>query len=855
MEMDMKEEINICLSTDDNYIQHTATVVASILCNAKRKDNYHFYILSTQLSDDNKKKFDKLKKIKDCKIDYPKLDEKILAPFKAVKMHAHLTLATFNRLLIPMLFPKLDKMIYIDSDLVVLSDIADMNNIDVSGYYFAGVKDANSKGLVKKHGYDPKYEYINAGVIIINCAELRKQDYFKRMLKQIGKIEARTGDQDFINCCFHKKIKIISYKWNMYHKFHFEAYGGTPPMDDPDYANAVKNPVIVHFVGPDKPWNIASMHPYKKEYLKYLQMTPWAEKAQMTTANDFISNKNLYPQKIGIISLGCDEMVQSYLNTSGVYTISQDNYMPFDNCYSSLVGVISLLKNNFSNIYQDIHFNEERGYFINETLGLYYNKDRDCGTDFNKFRQRLDERISHFKVALSSEKPLFFILKASSNPTAINELYSVLKMKRGKKYFRLIVVDQKNKLTKLDANIIHCNILSPYNDNTGWYNSQFNQTKEALEYVQKIVNFIKKEIKYCVKTTSHNFFVKASNSKEKRTYLTCFGIKIISYKSKKNLNRNSKESTLRLLGIPILTISKTVEKETFCLLGIRIAKIKKTPKKDIFYLFGIRVGKKTNIKLSLLFFSFQKKGIYRICKLFGIPFCFWRIAYTTRAQFPQNLKAIKKLKNKYKGKRCFIIGGAPSLNQLDLTKLNNEYTCTVGKGYKLVEKGLKHSTFHVFGDIFGYVESFPELDVKFSDIYFVRSAIDFLNPVKPILFDIYDSEFNPASNGFQTNLCKPLYCGRSVVIYALQIMAYLGFEKIYLIGIDLDFTTKDAHAYTSTEGEEWRTRYSVYNRQRMYGALEFGSKFLKKQKKQVINASAVKKLPFLSEENYENLFK
>ena len=49
------QEINICLSTDDNYIQHTATVVASILSNAKKSDNYHFYILAKVLQEKNKK--------------------------------------------------------------------------------------------------------------------------------------------------------------------------------------------------------------------------------------------------------------------------------------------------------------------------------------------------------------------------------------------------------------------------------------------------------------------------------------------------------------------------------------------------------------------------------------------------------------------------------------------------------------------------------------------------------------------------------------------------------------------------------------------------------------------------------
>lgn len=821
----MKEEINICLSTDDDYIQHTATVVASILSNAQKKDSYHFYILSTRLSDENKKKFNEITKIKNCEIDYPKLDEKILDPFKSVKMHSHLTLETFNRLLIPKLFPKLSKMIYIDSDLVVLSDIADINKIDVSGYYFAGVKDANSKELVRRHGYDQKYEYINAGVIIINCDELRRCNYFSTILEQIGKIEARTGDQDFINYCFHEKIKVISYKWNMYHKFHFETYGGKQPTDDNDYVASIKNPVIVHFVGPDKPWNIDSLHPYKKAYLKYLKMTPWAENSKKYIATDFVSDRGLYPSGTGIISLGCNEEIQGYLNEEKLYNIAKDNYMPFDNCYSSLTGINSVLKNNFNNIWHNMCFDDKRGYFVNEALGLFYNKDRDCGNDFDQFKRRLDERIAHFKIALLSKKHLFFVLKAYSNPQAVNELYQILKLKRGKLPFSLIVIDQRNKLKGLNSNIIHCGITSPYKDDTGWCNPDLNKTKEAAQYKSDVLDFIKKEINYCITINSNKIYVNIANSKERRTYLSFFGIKVISYHCKNDSDNNSKKSVLRLFSIPVFSVKNSFESKIFWFVGIRI-------------------------------FSLKERGIYRIVKFLGIPFCFWKIQYTSTAQLPRNIAAIRKLKNKYKGHRCFIVGGSPSLNQLDLTKLNNEYTCTVGKGYKLVEKGLQHSTFHVFGDIFGYAETCVELDVNFSEIYFFRSAIDCVNPIKnKIFFDTYEGGHQSAAHGCQTNMEKPLFCGKTVVVYALQIMAYLGFSEIIFIGVDLDFRKIDSHAYASTKQEQKRESWSVSNQNIMWNALNFCCKFLIEKKKiKILNASPVGNMDFIPRIDFNNLF-
>lgn len=876
MKKQISQEINICLSTDDNYIQHTATVVASILSNAKKSDNYHFYILSSQLSDENKKKFDKLKMIKDCEIDYPIWDNKLLTPFKRVKMHAHLTLATFNRLLIPLLFPDLNKMIYIDSDLVVLSDISELDKIDITNYYFAGVKDANSKALVRKHGYDDKYDYINAGVIIINCKELRENNYFNKMLKQIGKIEAKTGDQDFINFCFHNKIKLISYKWNMYHKFHFEQYGGIQPLNDVDYVEAVKNPKIVHFVGPDKPWNCNSNHPYKKYYLKYLEMTPWKSLVNDLIPKDIFADKNLYPFDVGIISLGCNEEIQTYLTNSGVYRITEVNCMPFDNCYASLQGIVSTLQQNFANIFNDLKFNENRGYFVNENLNFFFNKDRDCLDNNGLFKKRLDMRVSNFKLAVLSSKPIFFILKANSEVNLINTLYEKIKKIRNGNPFKLVVIDQSNSLRGLKSDIIHCTICSPFDNATQWSNPQFNKTKEAILYRQNVVNYIVKEIKHLKKISKINGWVKSSSNSEKRCFFSLFNLKLFSMRMQNDVVQKKQKGIFRILGIPlflwkkditktiywflnfrIIKIKMTLKKISFYFLGLKLFQVKKSCNQNTYYFLGVRIGKKTPNKLIFLFLSRTRSGIYSIYKLLGVPIFYRKKAYTSTAQLPENTKKLKKLKNKYKGKRCFIIGGSPSLNLLDLRKLNGEYTCTVGKGYKLVEKGLCHSTFHVFGDIFGYAESSTELDVNFSDIYFFRSAIDCINNVKhKIFFDTYERETNPAFCGCQLDITKPLYCGKTVVLYALQIMAYLGFSEIIFIGVDLNFKKIQGHVYQSTSKESQREQWSILNQKCMYDSLRFCTEYLIKHKNiKILNASPVDGMHFMEKSSFDNLFK
>lgn len=311
------QKINICLSTDDNYIQHTATVVASILSNAKRKDKYHFYILSTQLSDENKQKFDKLKRIKDCQIDYPMVDINLISKFKKVDTHTHLNLSVYNRLFIPDLFPNTDKMIYLDSDIVAIRDIAELNTLDLGDAYFAAVLDPFHIQHSQTLGYKDA-PYINSGVMVINCKELRKNNYLERLLNAIDKIKdkAKAGDQDFINYCFHNHIKTISAQYNVFLPFNYKRYN-MPEPTDADYKLSKKVPFIVHFVGPHKPWMSETQHPYKKVFLSYYKKTAWyAEECKNKT--DFGSWFHLEKKKDSH-----NKRYVLYLNNKKIFSIKR----------------------------------------------------------------------------------------------------------------------------------------------------------------------------------------------------------------------------------------------------------------------------------------------------------------------------------------------------------------------------------------------------------------------------------------------------------------------------------------------------------------------------------------------------
>ncbi len=178
-----------------------------------------------------------------------------------------------------------------------------------------------------------------------------------------------------------------------------------------------------------------------------------------------------------------------------------------------------------------------------------------------------------------------------------------------------------------------------------------------------------------------------------------------------------------------------------------------------------------------------------------------------------NLNKLKALRNKHLGERCFIIGGSPSLKLLDLTKLNNEYTFSVNWGFKLRDQGLHHTTYHVMTDRATFTDDnvLLYLPDNFSDTYLISSEINFPKDKFNTIF--FDFIYKDAGNTklFETDITKPLAESRTIILLVMQLAYYMGFKKIYLIGVDLDFKKINGHAYQETDGEKYRQK-NIFNK-------------------------------------------
>jgi hypothetical protein len=174
----------------------------------------------------------------------------------------------------------------------------------------------------------------------------------------------------------------------------------------------------------------------------------------------------------------------------------------------------------------------------------------------------------------------------------------------------------------------------------------------------------------------------------------------------------------------------------------------------------------------------------------------WNFDPTAR----ENLERLKKFQGKHKGERCFIVANGPSLLKTDLDLLKNE----VAFGMNRIYLHFNDSSFRP-----AYYVAVNELVLEqFSGEISQLDMPKFLNWNQRACFDVHDPKcvFVKSKlvlqDSFQENLSKPLAFGGTVTFVALQIAYYMGFQKVYLVGLDHQYVEKGTPNKTETRVSE-----------------------------------------------------
>lgn len=304
--------IVIALAANDYFIPYSATVIQSIIDNSSDNKNYDIIFLTHNVSDVNKKR------IKQMISSYRNFSIRYVDPTELIEgynffIRGHFSLETYYRLVLPELLQEYEKIIYLDSDMIVKEDVAELYETDISEYLIAAALDADTAGLY--NGYEPNkkeytdkilklknpYNYFQAGTLVFNLKKFRDTYTTKEILEYAVSYNWQLLDQDILNVLCEGKVKYIDMSWNvmvdMEKRRIKDIIKLAPHWLNDLYMNARNHPKIIHYAGPEKPWLCPEMD-MADDFWQYAKKTPYYEimlyRMSMSTANI------IYHEKMGI---------------------------------------------------------------------------------------------------------------------------------------------------------------------------------------------------------------------------------------------------------------------------------------------------------------------------------------------------------------------------------------------------------------------------------------------------------------------------------------------------------------------------------------------------------------------------
>lgn len=259
--------IHVAYCFDKNYRQHFGAAVTSLLHNGvSANEQLTVHVVSDSIDEKFATQLEALRAAHAVEINFYKLGTAMLEEIADVPHHmlrsTQLTKAIYYRCYLAALLPSdVGKVLYLDSDTIVLKGIGSLYHRSMDGSTVAGALDLNSESLGRN--LDTPH-YINSGVLLINLDRWRAEQVTARCIGWVAANPslARLGDQCAINAVLKDQLQLIEPHWNCYVRL-------------PTGKMSVASPSILHFIGLAKPWKAWTAGRLSDYYWHYIALSPW----------------------------------------------------------------------------------------------------------------------------------------------------------------------------------------------------------------------------------------------------------------------------------------------------------------------------------------------------------------------------------------------------------------------------------------------------------------------------------------------------------------------------------------------------------------------------------------------------
>ncbi|GGI14205.1 hypothetical protein GCM10007377_09770 [Galliscardovia ingluviei] len=285
--------VPVVFAADDNYVPQLATTMYSAMANADSSRFYDVVVLQSNITwakQQRLKEFFK-KQFDNMELRFINVD-RLVSGVELSTNNEHISVETYYRFLIQEVLPFYDKVLYLDSDIVINGNIAELFDTQLGDNLLAAVRDIDFLGNLNMKdgnrleynrevlGMKNPYEYFQAGVLVLNTKAMREQYSITQWLEFASNPDYIYNDQDVLNVCCEGRVEYLDWNWNVMHDCAnrvANVFSYAPNSAFDAYQASRQNPLIIHYAGFEKPWKNPDCD-FASYYWRYARQTPFYER-------------------------------------------------------------------------------------------------------------------------------------------------------------------------------------------------------------------------------------------------------------------------------------------------------------------------------------------------------------------------------------------------------------------------------------------------------------------------------------------------------------------------------------------------------------------------------------------------
>lgn len=289
--------VPVVLAANQKYVPILYTCAQSIVEHTSAENQYEIYVFHTDIATDSQKMFQDRLTRSNVKFTFINVSKRVAGYILQAK--EHITTETFYRFLILDILKTYSKVVYLDCDMIICRDVAELYHTEMGDNLIAATLDPDFAGQcnmktsdMRKYcrntlGLENPFKYFQAGVLVFNVQEMNKIITVEKLLEMSDTGIYRFSDQDILNVVCKDRVTYLDMAWNMifdcdHFRWH-QVIKYAPYYILDAYENARKNPFIIHYAGFLKPWmkpdedfgyvfwDVARRTPYYEQILSGMQ--------------------------------------------------------------------------------------------------------------------------------------------------------------------------------------------------------------------------------------------------------------------------------------------------------------------------------------------------------------------------------------------------------------------------------------------------------------------------------------------------------------------------------------------------------------------------------------------------------